>query len=115
MNKGTKKMTKEERRRAAYDMKYETQNLRKIFKLVFDKSYDHRNLLEVEFDGLKYWQGIKNCLKKYDNIPVIYKKYDNIPVSYKNKKLYKEIMSMEEYRIDGYGEKKIVDTAKMKT
>lgn len=70
-----------------------------IFNLVEKKAHELRKK-NAKADGQKFWQPIKNILKKYDVKVNKWKKISNT-----NKK----IMLMPEYYIDGHDEKHIIE------
>ncbi len=84
------------------DAKGELDNFREIYDVVWKQARYFRKKFGVKFDGRKWWQGIKNYLKKYDHVKVSFKKV--------GKSLDKKIMSLAEFHIDGCGEHRMVDT-----
>ena len=79
-------------------MKYKLENL---FYMVMKKAYHYRKK-NKHFDGLAFWQPIKNALSDYDNLSAhSWKKI--------NPNLTKRIMKLPEYYIDGYGNQNMIE------
>lgn len=79
-------------------MKYKLEHL---FYMVMEKAYRYRKK-NKHFDGLAFWQPIKNELSDYDNVSA--KSWKKV-----NPVLIKKIMDLPEYYIDGYGNKNMIE------